>query len=355
MRCQSSKYLLPIIFLPSLSLSHSHAPIGAILCFQEYLREESSRFVVLDPQWLVEVMASLVNVQTQHILKEGIVSTGQLAHIWKKYSTEIQEQFLRILEGFGMVFMLSGGTEERRRIFRDFSMLQLPSSSSSTPTPSPPSLPPSSLSFSPLSPPSTSLMPSPSLNSISRYILPPKKTLPKTIPSSPSCEFFFDISDSPHAIDWIRSIPTPVTSSSSSSSSSSFSSSFFSNSPSLSPSSPSPLSHSLPSSSSSFSSSSSRQQLIGVRSIDSKEEEKRPVGTNQSTSGSILASQPSNEQQILIPCLLPSNSEYGRSMWSHAFEGISFYRIYRFPFLPLGKGLLQPIHFPQSICLSKYL
>jgi hypothetical protein len=325
-------------------------------------------------------MASLVNVKTQHILKEGIVSSSQLAHLWVKYSSDVQEQFVRILEGFGIIFILSNFSEERFRIFRE------------TQTPE----------RSLLAPPS---------------ILSPRKSPPKTITKS-SAEHV-DSSSVPRTTDWIHSIP----SSSSSSNPLAFSISTLSrppptsesfssanvdvnrNPPEHSSSEPksNPLSHSLPGFHSAFSrphsprKNQSRKRLIGNRSQDPRADESEPSFTATSESRPALrkaesavsddsrnpfalssvspsssslfssSSLPSSsssssisnplsssaplaitlsslsrpqEMQILIPCLLPSNCEFGRSMWSRPFEGTSFYRIYRFRFLPLGNSII---------------
>lgn len=88
--------------------------LGVFLSYRDFVRQDCKRLVVLDPEWLVDVMRSLINVRTQHIVKDGLMSRRQLETFWCMYPVETQQQMLLLLESFGILYVLN--TPSSRRI-----------------------------------------------------------------------------------------------------------------------------------------------------------------------------------------------------------------------------------------------
>ena len=62
--------------------------------------------VVIDPQWIVDVMARVVNV------KESVIQAGKLRHsdvatVWSDYPSDLHEWLLRLTEEFDLTFPLA--------------------------------------------------------------------------------------------------------------------------------------------------------------------------------------------------------------------------------------------------------
>ena len=62
--------------------------------------------VVIDPQWIVDVMARVVNV------KESVIQAGKLRHsdvatVWSEYPSDLHEWLLRLTEEFDLTFPLA--------------------------------------------------------------------------------------------------------------------------------------------------------------------------------------------------------------------------------------------------------
>ncbi|KAK3098103.1 hypothetical protein FSP39_016142 [Pinctada imbricata] len=78
--------------------------LGAVQHFNNhYLKSR----VVINPQWIVDVMACVVSVKESHI-KEGRLKQSDLGYIWKDYPAHMHLWLLRLTEEFDLTFPLEG-------------------------------------------------------------------------------------------------------------------------------------------------------------------------------------------------------------------------------------------------------
>ena len=68
---------------------------------------ELNELVVINPQWLVDVMSSLVNVRLQMITKKnGLISPDTLNQVWSNHTEKAKVQLLLLLQKFEIIFQL---------------------------------------------------------------------------------------------------------------------------------------------------------------------------------------------------------------------------------------------------------
>lgn len=75
-----------------------------------YFNDEASglnEIVILDPQWLAEVMATLVTFKANFV-KHGILRKQDLPQIWKKYNPQLYQTLLNLLLKFGVAYPALG-------------------------------------------------------------------------------------------------------------------------------------------------------------------------------------------------------------------------------------------------------
>ncbi len=89
--------------------------LGVLLHFNDVLLDDENKVVILDPMWLVEVMTSIINVRTQHILRDGFATSSQLGQLLGRYPRSTQNQFLKILEAFGIIISLRSDSLARKK------------------------------------------------------------------------------------------------------------------------------------------------------------------------------------------------------------------------------------------------
>ncbi|XP_025083170.1 uncharacterized protein LOC112557488 isoform X2 [Pomacea canaliculata] len=76
--------------------------LGSVQFFNtEFLRSN----VVIDPQWIVDVMACVVTVHTGPV-KEGVLHHKDMAEVWSEYPAELHPWLLRLTEEFDLTFPL---------------------------------------------------------------------------------------------------------------------------------------------------------------------------------------------------------------------------------------------------------
>jgi len=77
--------------------------LGSIIYF--YNIKMLQDLVILDPQWLMQVIATIFT--TKHTwIKNGLLEHSALKQIWKAYPEEIHPKLLILLEKFQMVYTL---------------------------------------------------------------------------------------------------------------------------------------------------------------------------------------------------------------------------------------------------------
>jgi GTPase SAR1 family protein len=78
--------------------------VGNIIWFNQ---PELSELVILDPQWLSDVMASVISFKANW--KSGLLQHDSLPIVWKQYPVSLHKTLLGILERFEVVFPIKGG------------------------------------------------------------------------------------------------------------------------------------------------------------------------------------------------------------------------------------------------------
>ena len=80
--------------------------VGTLIYFDtQGLRD----IVILDPQWLANIMASLVTFN-HHWIKDGILNTIDLEHIWKQYPKSLYSKLIMLLSKFQVIAPLRQST-----------------------------------------------------------------------------------------------------------------------------------------------------------------------------------------------------------------------------------------------------
>ncbi|XP_041374603.1 uncharacterized protein LOC121387519 [Gigantopelta aegis] len=73
---------------------------------QHFTNEYLKSYVVVNPQWIVDVMACVVSVKDSHI-KDGRLHHDDIAKVWKDYPTNLHSWMLRLTEEFDLTFPLA--------------------------------------------------------------------------------------------------------------------------------------------------------------------------------------------------------------------------------------------------------
>lgn len=84
--------------------------LGEILCYQE--RDELSRLVILNPEWVTELIALVV--RSKEVREDGgILSKGDLAKLWKqqKLRPEVEEHLIHLMDWFDLTYATGHRTE----------------------------------------------------------------------------------------------------------------------------------------------------------------------------------------------------------------------------------------------------
>jgi hypothetical protein len=76
--------------------------LGALLYFDNL--KELKDFVILDIQWLFEVMATLFTTKHRWVKEHGILNIESLSQIWKNYPIEIHKKLLSLITKFQIAF-----------------------------------------------------------------------------------------------------------------------------------------------------------------------------------------------------------------------------------------------------------
>ncbi|KAH3760740.1 leucinerich repeat kinase [Pelomyxa schiedti] len=78
--------------------------MGILLHFKDPL-SDLGNMVILNPQWLADVMATIITTKGNFVANNGTLDHSNLVHIWKgKYPLEMHESLLRLLSFFGVMF-----------------------------------------------------------------------------------------------------------------------------------------------------------------------------------------------------------------------------------------------------------
>lgn len=81
--------------------------VGSLIYFEN--SADLRDIVILDPQWLADVFASLITFN-HHWIKDGILHTRDLPQVWKHYPAQLYPKLLMLLTKFGVASRL--GTEK---------------------------------------------------------------------------------------------------------------------------------------------------------------------------------------------------------------------------------------------------
>lgn len=105
-----------LVYLPSSSRKNSWM-ISMTNLFPEDYAPASTEFVVLDPQWLVDLFATILGT-SPNFVRNGMIRSQDLQQIWRdhsKYPPDMHHQLMLILEHFDVAFALGG----RKRLATD--------------------------------------------------------------------------------------------------------------------------------------------------------------------------------------------------------------------------------------------
>ena len=98
-----------LVYLPSSSRKNSWMVSMAQLFPEDYENAPTSaEFVVLDPQWLVDLFATILGT-SPNFVRNGMIRSQDLTQIWKdqaKYPPHLHAQLMMILEYFDVAFAL---------------------------------------------------------------------------------------------------------------------------------------------------------------------------------------------------------------------------------------------------------
>lgn len=105
--------------------------VGSIIWFNQ---PELSELIILDPQWLSDVMASVISFKANW--KSGLLQHDSLPIVWKQYPASLHKTLLGILERFEVVFPIKDGEgasivptmlpDTPSEVMEAFGILQLP-------------------------------------------------------------------------------------------------------------------------------------------------------------------------------------------------------------------------------------
>jgi hypothetical protein len=59
--------------------------------------------VIIDPQWIVDVMSCVVSIK-ENVIKDGRLLHKDINEIWDKYDSNLQEWLLKLTEEFDLTF-----------------------------------------------------------------------------------------------------------------------------------------------------------------------------------------------------------------------------------------------------------
>ena len=80
-----------------------------VLCYFDDERSGLNNLVIIDPQFLTNVMSSVITMKHrfgQESNNEGIIYENQLPFIWKDYSNDLRKLLVNLLERFEIAFFL---------------------------------------------------------------------------------------------------------------------------------------------------------------------------------------------------------------------------------------------------------
>lgn len=101
-----------LVYLPSSSRKNSWMISMAQLFPEDYdssAGATSAEFIVLDPQWLVDLFATILGT-SPNFVRNGLIRSADLALIWRdfaKFPPALHSQLMQILEHFDVAFSLS--------------------------------------------------------------------------------------------------------------------------------------------------------------------------------------------------------------------------------------------------------
>lgn len=78
---------------------------GVLVHYNDEKNSELSDLVILDPQWIVDLMSSIITMKHSYA-KDGILLVENLPHIWKQYPSEEYGYLLKLLEKFEIAFKI---------------------------------------------------------------------------------------------------------------------------------------------------------------------------------------------------------------------------------------------------------
>jgi hypothetical protein len=80
--------------------------LGTIVYFSD-VRQGLDNFIVLDPQWLTSLLATLITTK-KNFVKKGILELTELVHVWRapQFPSYLHDQILALLESFGVLHRL---------------------------------------------------------------------------------------------------------------------------------------------------------------------------------------------------------------------------------------------------------
>ena len=85
-----------------LKCTRLHHDLGNILYFDNIPLLKD--LVILDPQWLFNVMATIFTTKHRWVRKTGVLKPEVLTHIWKNYPTHLHPKLLMLLEKFEVAY-----------------------------------------------------------------------------------------------------------------------------------------------------------------------------------------------------------------------------------------------------------
>jgi hypothetical protein len=72
---------------------------------------KNSEWIIIDPQWLAKIMATLISFKNQW--KSGIVPASILPKIWTEFPVEIHSMILQLLETFEVIYKVKNASQEQ--------------------------------------------------------------------------------------------------------------------------------------------------------------------------------------------------------------------------------------------------
>lgn len=103
----SNKDLFDAQLSMAIDILHLH---GSLLRFKD-ITPELDNLIILDPQWLTKVFATIITTK-MNFIKEGIIEVSTLfKHVWKEYPKDLHVMLLNLLENFEILYRLEDHIE----------------------------------------------------------------------------------------------------------------------------------------------------------------------------------------------------------------------------------------------------